>query len=121
MPFDPVAFIERHPWTFAKTMPENPHEYIVRDNVQDDAGFDAMIRHIRQHGQPKVWRKRVFLYWEHGGRVYWTMGWPLTQTIIINRAELRHHEAMAVDPAVVTDNGHGRYRWSSHNGKRPEL
>jgi hypothetical protein len=34
-------------WTFAKTMPEWPHEYIVREKV-DKAVFEALVRHGRQ-------------------------------------------------------------------------
>lgn len=121
MPFDAVAFIQRQKWIFAKTMPQHPHEYIVRHKVQDDNSFDAMVRFIRQQGQPKVWGKRLFLYWEHDGHVYWTMGWPVDQTIIINRAILDNHDAQEIDPAVVTDQGYGRYHWSSHNRMRPLL
>lgn len=46
MPFDAVAFIQRQKWIFAKTMPENRHEYIVRHKVEDDASFDELVRHI---------------------------------------------------------------------------
>ena len=28
--FDPEAFVDDHVWTFAKTMPHIPHEYVVR-------------------------------------------------------------------------------------------
>ena len=28
--FDPETFVDDHVWTFAKTMPHIPHEYVVR-------------------------------------------------------------------------------------------
>lgn len=121
MPFDPVEFIERHSWTFAKTMPDNPHEYVVRSKVQDDASFDAMVRHIREHGRPAQFGKLLYLHWEHEGQVYWTMGWPVDETIIINRAKVEDSEAVPVDPRIVTDHGHGRVRWSSKDRMRPPL
>lgn len=40
------AFVAGAKWTFAKTMPKWPHEYIVRDRV-DEALFVQMVRHIR--------------------------------------------------------------------------
>ena len=43
------AFIEEQQWTFAKTMPEWPHEYIVRECV-DGQLFVELVRHIRNHG-----------------------------------------------------------------------
>ena len=40
-------FVDTAEWTFAKTMPEWPHEYIVRERVDKDH-FVQMVRHIRQ-------------------------------------------------------------------------
>ncbi len=43
------AFVDRERWTFAKTMPEWPHEYIVRERV-DERLFVDLVGHIRAHG-----------------------------------------------------------------------
>ena len=42
-------FIDSVQWTFAKTMPEWPHEYIVRERVNEDL-FVKLVQHIRWQG-----------------------------------------------------------------------
>jgi hypothetical protein len=42
-------FINTQNWTFAKTMPTWPHEYIVRERV-DEKLFVSLVEHIRQFG-----------------------------------------------------------------------
>ena len=42
-------FIDSSQWTFAKTMPEWPHEYIVRERVDENL-FVQLVRHIRACG-----------------------------------------------------------------------
>jgi hypothetical protein len=77
-------FIDSCQWTFAKTMPEWPHEYIVRQR-EDENLFVQMVRHIRANGyKGKFYRKRI-TYYEDRGLVYWTMGAPIVETTIINR------------------------------------
>ncbi len=79
-------FIKDCQWTFAKTMPKWPHEYIVRDRV-DEKLFVELVQHIRQHGYDGNFYKRKITYFDEDGLVYWTMGEPLDQTIIINRCK----------------------------------
>lgn len=43
------SFVDGQRWTFAKSMPDWPHEYIVRDSA-DAASFEALVVHIRTHG-----------------------------------------------------------------------
>ena len=81
------AFIARYPWTFAKTMPQNPHEYVVRAKCRDDAAFDDMVLTIREHGKPVLWHGKRYTYLLVGGYEYWTMGSPVRETTIINRAK----------------------------------
>jgi hypothetical protein len=78
------AFIEEQQWTFAKTMPEWPHEYIVRDRV-DEGLFVRLVEHIRAHGHEGHFYQKTIIYYEEAGAVYWTMGAPLAETIIVNR------------------------------------
>lgn len=78
------AFIENNVWTFASTMPEWPHEYIVRKQV-DETLFIETILHIRTYGYQGYFYQLPITYFEDNGRVYWTMGAPLGETIIINR------------------------------------
>ena len=77
-------FIVSEKWTFAKTMPEWPHEYIVRERV-DDKLFEQMVRHIRENGSEGKFYKESYIYFEEDGLLYWTMGAPIEETIIINR------------------------------------
>lgn len=78
------AFVEREVWTFAKTMPVWPHEYLVRERV-DEGLFEELVRHIRAHGREGRFYARTLTYFEEDGRVYWTMGAPIEETTIVNR------------------------------------
>ena len=78
------TFVDDAAWTFAKTMPEWPHEYIVRDRV-DERLFEDLVRHIRAHGREGRFYEKVIIYYEEAGLVYWTMGAPLAETTIVNR------------------------------------
>ena len=113
MAFDPVAFIGAHAWTFAKTQPKNPHWYVVRRKVDDDASFDAMVSHIRANGVERVWGRKVYIVWydPDGEHHYWTMGWPVQETTIINRAD--EDQTKPYFPAL-------RLPYSSPDGQKPE-
>jgi len=80
------AFIHACQWTYAKTMPKWPHEYIVRDRVDENL-FVGMVKHIRKHGYEGRFYNRKITYFDEDGLVYWTMGEPLDQTKIINRCK----------------------------------
>ena len=77
-------FIDSVQWTFAKTMPEWPHEYIVRDRVDENL-FMMFVQHIRWQGYESKFYEKSFTYYDYDGMVYWTMGEPLVETTIINR------------------------------------
>ncbi len=77
-------FIDSTQWTFAKTMPEWPHEYIVRGRVDDDL-FMRLVCHIGEHGYEGKFYRKSITYYDNRGMVYWTMGSPLDEPIIINR------------------------------------
>jgi hypothetical protein len=83
-PSDLRTFIDAQAWTFARTMPEWPHEYIVRDRV-DQQLFERLVEHIRTHGAHQRFYETVNVYFEEAGFVYWTMGAPVAETTIINR------------------------------------
>jgi len=85
-PAELLAFASEQTWTFAKTMPEWPHEYIVRDRV-DETLFVRLVEHIRAHGREGRFYQRAITYYEEADLVYWTMGAPLAETIIINRCK----------------------------------
>jgi len=78
-------FVEFCPWTFAKTYAATwPHEYIVRERV-DESLFVQLVEHIRAHGYEGKFYAKPITYFDDDGRVYWTMGAPVEETIIVNR------------------------------------
>jgi len=79
-------FVQNVKWTFAKTMPEWPHEYIVRGRV-DDKLFEQVVHHIRTNGSEKPFYQTTYTYFEEDGMLYWTMGEPIEETDIINRCK----------------------------------
>lgn len=78
-------FVDESTWVFAKTYAKTwPHEYVVRDKV-DEKGFLDFVRHIRAHGYVGKFYKKDITYFDDSGMVYWTMGAPVEETTIINR------------------------------------
>jgi hypothetical protein len=80
------SFVNDERWTFAKTMPIWPHEYLVRTRV-DPHYFEALVAHIRSRGYEGRFYRRRIIYYEEDGLVYWTMGAPLAETTVINRCK----------------------------------
>ena len=83
-----AAFVRAAPWRFAATMPQIPHEYTLR-RQHDPATFEAAVAFIRERGYPAKWGRHTHTYYDHDGRKYWTLGWPIAQTIVLNRADLQ--------------------------------
>jgi hypothetical protein len=81
-------FINSHTWKFAKSMPKMPHWYVVRENCRNDHEFCRLVMHIRKHGYKKTFWRKTYIYLDVGNHCYWTMGNPLWDTTILNRAEL---------------------------------
>ena len=77
-------FVREAEWTFAKTMPQWPHEYIVRARVDQNL-FEQLVHHIRANGFEAPFYDEKFIFFEEGGMLYWTMGAPVDETTIINR------------------------------------
>jgi len=77
-------FIQSVTWTYAKTMPDWPHEYIVRYQVDKELFLD-MVNHIREYGYRGIFYDKTLTYFNEDGKIYWTMGEPLEKTIVINR------------------------------------
>lgn len=80
------TFVAEQQWTFAKTMPVWPHEYIVRDRVDEEL-FERLVSHIRSHGYEGTFYEKVITYYADDGLLYWTMGAPLRETTIVNRCK----------------------------------
>ena len=74
-------------WRVATTMPDAPHSYVVKGKTLGDEAFDRAVRVIRTYGQPQQFWGRTGIYLVIDDMKWWTMGAPLSETIIINQAE----------------------------------
>ncbi len=72
---------------FATTMPETPHHYTLRETWEDGGVFEEVVQFIRDHGKEEKFFGTAYIYLYLEGHKYWTMGCPLDQTRLINRAE----------------------------------
>ncbi|TVR94904.1 MAG: hypothetical protein EA428_00025 [Spirochaetaceae bacterium] len=88
-----VEFVESAVWVFAVTYAETwPHHYIVKDR-EDETLFIELVRHIRRYGYEGRFYNTPITYFDHDGKVYWTMvppvghpAWyPPEEETIINR------------------------------------
>lgn len=86
LPIQLKGFIQSVEWIYAKSMPEWPHEYIVREKV-DESLFIELVIHIRVYGYEEKFYNKSITYFDHDGMTYWTMGAPIDDTIIINRCQ----------------------------------
>jgi len=86
-PKDLIDFIEKSSWTFAKTMPQWPHWYIVRSDENAES-FARLVMFISETGEPQPYYSQKYIYFEHDGMLYWTMGSPVEETTVINRCEV---------------------------------
>lgn len=84
-------YIARCKWTFAKSMPWCPHEYIVRGKCDlTDAEFVDFVLLQRKYGTHLRWRKYNHQYLFIDEYKYWTMGDAIENTIIMNRQHKKH-------------------------------
>lgn len=86
--FELDNFINGHQWTFAKTMVSWPHWYVVRNRCVLDAEFVQFVEHIRLNGYVKRFGRKAYTYYDYNGFSYWTMGNPIDETTIVNRAKI---------------------------------
>ncbi len=85
-PADLREFVDAVEWAFARSIPEWPHECIVRDRVDEDL-FERLVLHIRANGYEGRYYEEKYTYFADERMVYWTMGAPLEETIIVNRCK----------------------------------
>jgi hypothetical protein len=83
--------IQRSHWIFAKTMPENPHFYMLREET-DDTEFVRFVEIIRKLGYREDYEGYPYTVLDVGGWRYWTMGAPIDETILINRKRIGGQE-----------------------------
>ena len=80
--------LEQAAFKFAKTMPEYPHSYTLRQTWQNQALFEATVQYIRNHCTIEYFFGKPYQMLYLNGFKYWTMGAPLDATILINRAKI---------------------------------
>jgi hypothetical protein len=75
VPSDIENFIKRNKWVFAKTMPEIPHYYIVRDNLSEDDKklFDEFEVFIKNNGYTNKFYSKEYTYFNIGHYKYWVI------------------------------------------------
>lgn len=101
-------FINDEQWRFTNKLPDWPHEYLVRERV-DRKLFEQTVRHIRSYGYEGRFYYKEIRYYEEAGIVYWTIGAPLEETVIINRC--RKEDSVEVRWANAdVDRGHSQPR-----------
>jgi hypothetical protein len=84
-----LDFIKTSQWCFAKTMPQCPHEYVIRKWRPDkEPVFERFVMIICKRGYDARFMDATYRYLEIDGWKYWTMGAVLNETIVINRAEV---------------------------------
>ena len=88
-----LEFIGRQDWTFARTMPQWPHWYIVRDRVCNDEMFNSFVMYVHRHGELGTRCDGRFTrkYMRAGDYYYWTMDpptFPANFTELVNRAKI---------------------------------
>jgi hypothetical protein len=89
-----LSMIDKSRWIYAKTMPQNPHYYMLRNECADDDEFVRFATLIRQYGYRYKFGKAYYTQLNVNNFYYWTMGYPLINdrvrgTILINRKECR--------------------------------
>jgi len=77
-------------WKFAKTYSKvAPHSYTVREwREENEDEFERFVLLIRNCGYPERYWSKIHWYLEVDGLKYWTMGYPLHITKVINRADV---------------------------------
>lgn len=80
-------FIDDQRWIFSKKFADKaPHEYCLRKEVVGgDDRFVNAVMFIRENGFKALFWGREHIYYQIDGKIYWTMGSPIDETILINR------------------------------------
>lgn len=84
--YDPTSYIEANEWVFAKTMPKNPHEYLLLRRSTDWREHLRFVRWLRVHGEPERFGGQLWPYRTVGEWRYWA-GVDPNWTIVNRRRE----------------------------------
>lgn len=84
-------FVRNQKWRWAKTYADSaPHYYIVKDKLEEpwQSQFSSMVTAIREYGFDAMFYSSTNRYLIVDDWYYWTMGAPVNETDIINKARL---------------------------------
>lgn len=82
-----VAILNDHEWKFAKTFKyKAPHWYTLREKWNDDPLFDTIVQAVRDNAKTEYFWRKPFEVLTFEGWKYWSMGAPIDETILINKA-----------------------------------
>ena len=73
-------------FVYARTMPQCPHDYVLREWWTGPADFESVVAFIRQNGYESNYFTQYRQYWEWDVYQYWTMNYPPHRTKLINRS-----------------------------------
>jgi hypothetical protein len=74
-------------WKEAKSYGKSaPHNYTIKEWDKDPSRFEQAVSLIRTFGRPENFYSKTYIYFYFGEYKYWTMGSPMEETIVINRA-----------------------------------
>jgi hypothetical protein len=76
LPERTICFLNTNTFVFAKTTPEIPHEYLVRDNLSevDKKVFDEFKAFVNKNGYTAVFQSKQNRYFNLNGYKYWFIG-----------------------------------------------
>jgi hypothetical protein len=104
---------------FAKTMPDQPHEYVVR-TPENQAAYVALFEAIQTDGVRERYNGRIKRYLSPGdGWKYWTMTTHMPSSRVINRAKLGSPAALASVPVDDQNRRARSARWVRRRRLRP--
>jgi hypothetical protein len=72
-----LEFIAAQAWTYSKSYPRNPHDYVVKEFCAMPELWDGVVQYIREYGQRERFYRAQYMYLYIGEWKYWTMGAPI--------------------------------------------
>ena len=89
--FDFTRLVEGNVFKFSKSMPNIPHWYSLKDTWSNGLDFIKCVSFIRDSGYKKKFANRIYTYFNSNGYKYWTVGAPVYETTLINRALVKYN------------------------------
>ena len=77
--------VNKYKWKFAKSMPNTPHWYIVRTEINNEHDYKAIYDFIKENGYKKKFFSKTYTYCDIDEYSYWYMTDNFDESIIINR------------------------------------